>query len=365
MRTNRCFSLLLAATSVAALAGCGGKKPRHEAPVPVTVTTVSRQAAPDYVVANGTVEPLQTVSVESQVGGVLQRVAFREGDDVKAGQPLFYVDPRPYRAALQQAEANLARDRAQAVNSERDAQRYRALVAEDYVTQAQADQADATAAAQAAVVRADSAALENARLNLGYTVIRAPIAGRTGSLLVHEGNLVKPGSGALVVINQIRPILVRFSVPERYFPQIQKYGAQALPVTATPAADSADPVQGQLSFVNNQVDQQTGTLLLKARFQNRRELLWPGEFVTTRLRLFVQKDAVVIPSAAVVTGQSGSFVFVVDKNGTAEQRTVTVGRAVDGNVIIDGGLKPGERIVTDGQSRLSSGSRVEVRKGTP
>lgn len=347
-------------------AGCSRAKagPHAMPPVPVVVSTAVQRAAPDVVSANGSVEPLQTVSVESQVGGILERVEFHEGDEVKAGQVLFRIDPRPYQAAAAQAEAALARDSVQAQNSLQDAERYARLAKQDYVTQSQADQAAATAAAQAATVKADSAALANARLNLSYTVIRAPITGRTGSLLVHPGNLVKANASPLVVINQIQPILVRFAVPGAVLPAVQKYGGHdgdGLKVLATPGAGSTDE-EGQLTFVDNAVDSTTGTVMLKARFANRDRALWPGEYVAVRLQLYVQPDALVIPSQAVITQQDGSYVFVVDSAGLAHRRKVSLDRALDDHVIIAQGLAPGETVVVDGQSRLSEGATVEIKR---
>jgi multidrug efflux system membrane fusion protein len=346
--------------------GCNRAKagPHAMPPVPVAVSTATQRSAPDVVSANGSVEPLQTVSVESQVGGILERVDFHEGDEVRKGQVLFRIDPRPYQAAVAQAEANLARDSVQAENSRQDAERYARLAKQDYVTQSQADQAAATAAARAATVKADSAALANARLNLSYTVIPAPITGRTGSLLVHPGNLVKANASPLVVINQIQPILVRFAVPGAVLPLVQKYGGRdggSLNVTATPGAGVAEEA-GQLTFVDNAVDSTTGTVTLKARFANRDRVLWPGEYVAVRLQLYVQPNALVVPSQAVITEQDGSYVFVVDSAGHAHRRKVSLDRALDDNVIIAQGLVPGETVVVDGQSRLSEGATVEIKR---
>ncbi len=354
-----------AACILLAASACGGSSgPPKRPPVPVTVATVEEGPAPYVVSADGQVEPMQTVAVKPQVSGVILSVDFTEGQDVVQGQPLFHIDPRPYQAALAQAQANLARDAAQAENSERDAQRYRKLVAEDYVTQSQADQAMATASAQAAVVKADSAAVESAQLNLSYTVIRAPIAGRTGSLLAHVGNLVVANSASpLVIINQIHPILVRFSIPGSILPLVQEYGRRdTLEVTVDPVeGDSAGAEQGKLTFVNNAVDTLTGTVLLKARFANADRELWPNEYVRARLQLYVQKNAVIIPSSAPVTEQNGSFVFVVDSAHKAERRAVVVERSVGNDVVVSKGLRPGETVVVDGQSRLFEGASVMIK----
>ncbi len=360
----RVFRAVGAVLLVGPLAGACGRQPqRGAAPVPVTVAVAERRAAPFTITANGVVEPLQTVAVEPQVNGIVTSVDFAEGDDVRAGQPLFHIDARPYEAALQQAEATLARDAAQAENSRRDAERYRTLVKQDYVTQAQADQAAATAVAQAAAVKADSAAVRTARLNLAYTVIRAPIAGRTGSLLVHEGNVARATGSPLVVINQIRPILVRFPVAARDFPEVQRHAAgRALPVSVAVAeGDQGDPITGELSFVDNAVDPQTGTVLLKARFANERSLLWPGEYVTASLQLYVEQGAIVVPASAIIVTQTGSSVFVVDSAEVAHQRDITPGRPLADQVIVAAGVQAGERVVTDGQSRLADGDRVVIR----
>lgn len=349
---------------LAAAAGCSRPAPKRAPPVPVTVATAVRGTVPHVITVNGVVEPMQTVAVESQVGGLLMRVAFAEGQEVRAGDVLFQIDPRPYAAALAQAQGILQRDQAQATNALRDAQRYRALVQKEYVTQSQADQASATAAAAGATVASDRAAVEKARLDLANSTIRAPISGRTGSLLVRTGNLVRANSTPpLVVINQIRPILVRFSLPQNQLPELQRYGAgRPLPVTATPSEGAVQaPAEGTLAFINNAVDSATGTVLLKARFANPSASLWPGQFVTVRLQLFVQHDVVTVPATAVLTGQQGTYVFVVDATGHARMRPVVVGQTSDSLDVVARGLAAGERIVVDGQSRLTPGAQVVVK----
>ena len=327
------------------------------------VAIAERGAAPYVVTANGIVEPMQTVAVQSQVGGVLEAVRFKEGDEVKAGQLLFEIDARPFRAALAQAKAVLARDEAQSDNARRDADRYAALVQKDFVTKSQADQAAANAVAQKQVVEADRAALENMQFNLDNATIRAPIAGKTGSLLVKQGNLVKPGSAPpLVVINQIHPILVRFTVPESELDKVQKYYAlnRSLRVLATPRGD-ANAAAGHLNFVDNGVDTTTGAVTLKARFDNADNRLWPGQFVAAALELFVDTAATLVPSTAVQNGQDGPFVFIVDDQGKANMQAVSVGRNVGDRVVIEKGLAVGARVVTDGQSRITPGAMVEYK----
>jgi len=265
---------------------------------------------------------------------------------------------------MQQARAVLARDQAQYENARRDADRYAALAQKDFVTRSQADQATANAAALKAVVQADQANVETAQFNLDNATIRAPVSGKTGSLLVRQGNLVRPGAPTpLVVINQIHPILVRFSVPERELLLVQRYARQgALRATARPGAGSGAGIAGTLSFVDNGVDTTTGTVTLKAKFENREQLLWPGQFVPVSLELYRQRDAVLVPTEAIQTGQEGPFVFVIDAKGTAQVQAVTAGRQVGALTVVEQGLKGGERVVVDGQSRLTVGAKVEVKE---
>src|SRR5687768_10180751 len=304
----RKMSLPAAVFALVVIAACSKSAPPRRPTVPVSVTTVKRASIPYVVTANGVAEPMQTVAVEAQVTGILNRVTFAEGQEVQAGQVLFQIDPRPYLAALAQARAQLARDEAIATNARRDAARYAALVKEGYVTGSQADQAEATAASAAATVAADRAAVSRAALDVANTTIRAPISGRTGSLLVRQGNLVKASSQPpLVVINQIQPILVRFAVPQSQFPDIQRYyrGGNALQVRATPSEGTGVTLHGTLAFVDNNVDSTTGTVLLKARFSNPEGTLWPGQYINVVLQLYVDPDALTLPAPAVLTGQQG------------------------------------------------------------
>ena len=346
-------------------ASCSKPAAPPRPPVPVTVATALRGDAPYVVSANGIVEPIQSVAVQSQVGGVLTAVKFREGDEVKAGQVLFEIDPIPYRAALQQAEAVLARDQAQFENAKRDADRYAALAQKDFVTRSQADQALANATALKAVVEADRASLANAQFNLDNATIRAPVSGKTGSLLVRQGNLVRPGASTpLVVINQISPILVRFAVPSTHLPEIHRHssGGATLQVLATPVGQSAASLQtGQLTFIDNGVDSLTGTVQLKASFANRDRSLWPGGLVRVALRLDVQKGALVVPATAVVNSQQGSIVYVMGADKKVAVRKVEVGQSDDTTTVLLGGVKVGETVVTDGQLRLTDGARVALR----
>jgi multidrug efflux system membrane fusion protein len=346
------------------LAGCREETAPPPAPVPVTVGTAERREVPFELAATGTVEPLQTVAVQPQVSGPIVRIAFREGQDVQKGQILFQIDPRPFQAALARAEAILSRDRAQAANAEQEAKRYSELAEREYVTAQQYDQARTTAAASAATLAGSEAAVSEAKLNLQYATIRAPIAGRTGSLRVREGNLVRANdTQPLVTINQIRPILVRFAVPAANLPLIQEHRGDKLVVRAEPVGGGSAS-EGTLAFVDNAVDTTTGTILLKGSFPNGDGALWPGEFVNVRLRLYVDRNALTVPARAVVSGQQGSYVFVIQPDSSAATRPVKVGRITEDLAIVDGEIRPGDRVVTDGQLRLRQGSKVQVKEGT-
>lgn len=366
MSTRSC-SACMAALALVALAACSKKDPPRSPVVPVSITTVKRASIPYVVTANGIAEPMQTVAVEAQVNGILNRVTFSEGQEVQAGQVLFQIDARPYVAVLDQARAQLTKDLAVSANARRDAARYAALVKEGYVTGSQADQAEATAASAEASVAADRAAVQKAALDVANCTIRAPISGRTGSLLVRQGNLVKQNSQPpLVVINQIQPILVRFSIPQSQFPDIQRYyrSGNALQVRATPSEGTGVPMDGTLAFVDNNVDSTTGTVLLKARFSNPEGTMWPGQYMKVALQLYVDPNALTLPASAVMTGQQGTYVYTVDSTSAARQRPVRVARTVDSVVVIATGLSDGERVVVDGQSRLIPGSKVTI-KGVP
>jgi multidrug efflux system membrane fusion protein len=348
-------------SAVSALVACGKDAPPPTPPVPVTIGTAERRPVPFELAATGTVEPMQTVAILPQVSGLIMRIAFREGENVRKGEVLFQLDPRPFQAALAQAEGILQRDRAQAANADQEAKRYASLAAKEYVTAQQNDAAQTTAAANSATLAASKAAVEQARLNLQYATIRAPIAGRTGSLRVREGNLVRATDAApLVTINQIQPILVRFAISAGNLPAIQRHSGQKSAVLAEPA--SGGPVsEGTLAFVDNAVDTTTGTILLKGSFANTDGALWPGEFVNVRLRLFVDQEALVVPASAVVSGQQGSFVFVIQPDSSAATKVIKVDRTAGDLAIVSGDVKPGDRVVTDGQLRLRQGSKVQIK----
>ena len=364
---SRAFGAGAAVLAASIAVDCAKKDPRAGMPseaVPVMVGTVAQKSVPLEVRAIGHVEAFSSVAVKARVGGQLTRVAFREGQTVKKGDLLFVIDPRPFEAALAEATANVARDRARAKHAEDDVKRYAALIQKDYVTQQEYDLVRSNSAAAEATVLADLAQIENARLNVEYCTVSAPITGRTGSLQVQAGNIVKANDDKpLVVINQIEPIYATFTVPESTLGQVQARmaGGNRLPVVASPSDRAAPPQTGALFFVDNAVDPQTGTILLKAQFDNRNQALWPGQFVDVVLALSVDSNAIVVPTQAVQTGQSGQFVFVVKPDLTVESRPITVARTAGPDAIVSKGLQPGERVVTDGQLRLAPGTRVEIK----
>jgi len=339
------------------------KPPAKAAPVPVTVGTVIKKSVPVQIRAIGNVEAYSTVGVKSQIGGVLMRVHFKEGQDVKKGDLLFTIDPRPYETALKQAEANLAKDNAQLENARVQVSRYADLVKKGYVAQEQYDQINTNSASLEATVNADKAAVENAQLQLKYCYIYSPLTGRTGSLISYEGNLIKANADtSMVVINQIQPVYVIFSVPEQNLQEIKKYMASGkLKVEAFISNEDQNPAEGLLTFIDNTVDAATGAIKLKATFSNNDKKLWPGQFINITVALSTQSDAIVVPSQAVQTGQQGQYVFVVKDDLTVEQRPVDVDRTINDEAVIATGLKGDEKVVTDGQLRLVPGTKVEVK----
>ena len=330
---------------------------------PVAAATVQVQPAPLTLSAVGTVEPIQSVSVRAQTGGVITRVAFTEGGEVTAGQLLFQIDPRPMQAAVAAAQAQLARDQAQANHAQVQATRYERLVAKDFVTREQADAANTQAEVFKAAVQADQAALEQSRLQLAYATITSPIAGRAGAALVKRGNVIRANDIPLVVINQLAPIWVTFAVPGSQLPEIQKYAAGgALEVRCDPSrSGSGAPLTGQLGFIDNAVAPSTGTVTCKAEFANTEGGLWPGQFVDVELVLTVEREAITIPAVAVVAGQDGPFVYVVGADNKAQKRSVKVARTIGGDAVLAEGLAAGEVVVTDGQMWLVPGAAVEVK----
>ncbi|HSB79363.1 MAG TPA: efflux RND transporter periplasmic adaptor subunit [Candidatus Methylomirabilis sp.] len=410
--------LLLAACSEQSASG--KVSPAAPPGVPVMAATVTQKPVPVQVRAVGTVQAVSSVMIKSQVDGQVSRVHFQEGQDVRKGDILFTLDPGPFeatlrqakanlareraqllqaeaalsqsRAAAKQAEANLARDMAQLENAKAQERRYKTLIddgavsSEQYdtvrtaaaatVATAEADRA-AIASAQAAIqsaeatvanvkasIEADQAVVDNAQIQLDYSMIRAPMEGRAGNLLVHPGSAIKArdDSSPMVMINQIQPIYVAFSVPQKYLADIKKYMAGGtLQVGATPQGQEGNPIQGNLTFINNTVDTSTASIQLKATFSNADNTLWPGQFLNVLLTLTTEPNAVVIPSQAIQTGQQGPYVFVIKSDLTVETRDVVVERTVGPDAVIQQGLAPGERVVADGQVRLVPGARVEIR----
>ena len=359
---------LAALVLAAVLAGCSRTQTAHSAgppaqPVlPVTVATVVQKTVPVEVRAIGNVLAYSTVAVKSRVPGQLLNVSFQEGQDVRKGDLLFTIDPRPLQAVLKQAEANLARDQFQARNAEADAARYEALFKQGIIARQQFDQYRSNADALRAQIAADEAAIENAKVQLTYTAIHSPIDGRAGNLLIHEGNMIKDNDAPMVVINQVQPIFVGFAVPQMYLPEIKRrMAAHTLKVRAIPKEAGGAPETGELSFVDNAIDVNTGTIQLKATFLNQRRSLWPGQFVDVVLALSSQTNALLVPSEAVQNGQRGPYVYVVRADSTVESRAVAVTRTVGSQTVIGSGLRAGETVVTDGQLRLSPGARVRAK----
>jgi membrane fusion protein, multidrug efflux system len=350
------------------LAACSREQTVHTAnppaqPVaPVTVGKVVRKTVPVEVRAIGNVQAFSTVAVKSRIAGQLFKVGFQEGQDVRKGDLLFTIDPRPFEGALRQAEANLARDQFQAKNAQADAARYESLFKQGIIARQQFDQYRSSADALKSQAAADEAALTVAQLQLGYTSIYAPIDGRLGNLLVHEGNMIKENDVPMVVINQVQPIFVAFSVPQMYLPDIKRFmAARTLKVRAVPKEAGVAPQLGDLTFVDNAIDVSTGTIQLKATFTNEKRTLWPGQFLDVVLALSSLPNALLVPSEAVQSGQRGTYVYVVKADSTVESRNVIVGRNVEGYAVVESGLTAGETVVTDGQLRLSPGAKVRVK----
>ena len=343
---------------------CSNEKSKKpvSAPIPVTVSIAIQKTVPVELRAIGNVQAYSTVTVKSKVGGELVGVHFKEGQDVKKGASLFTIDPRPYEAALKQAEANLERDLAQAKHAREDARRYESLIQKGVVPQQQYDKFRTDADALEATVLADRAAVENAKIQLGYCSIHSPIDGRTGSLIVQQGNHIKAEDISLVVINQIVPIDVAFSVPEQFLSEIKKHMALGkLQVEALVPMDDERPERGVITFIDNAVDTNTGTIRLKGTFANREKKLWPGQFVNVVLTLTTEPNAIVVPSQAIETGQEGQYIFVVKEDLTVESRPVVAGRSASTGTVVQKGLQAGEKVVTDGQVRLYPGARVEIK----
>ena len=387
--------LILSATAcLVVIGGCrraGSASPAAAGPpvTPVAVAKVSQEAVPTELRAVATVDASAIVQIKSQIAGELVSVNFAEGQNVAKGDLLFRIDSRPYeeavrqaeadvtrdRAQIAQAEASLARDNAQAQYAANDAALQAALHKDGLASRSQADQSrtnaavsresaratEASIASARAALEADQAAVAKSKLDLSYCEIRAPISGRTGNLLVHPGNLVKVNDVPLVVINQDSPIFVNFSVPEQHLAAIRRLSTgRRLPVRVSSQDNPGRSATGYLSVIDNAVDTTTGTIHLKATFENGDRMLWPGQFVTAVLTLDTIQNATVVPSEAVQAGQQGQFVFAVKPDSTVEIRPVTVGRSFGNKTVIEKGLAPGDTVVTDGQLRLFPGAPVKA-----
>jgi multidrug efflux system membrane fusion protein len=333
-------------------------------PVAVTVATVQQQSVPMALRAIGNVEPYSTVALKARVGGQILEVNFREGQSVKKGEVLFRIDPRPFEAALRQAEANALRDRAARDQARSQEKRYQELLDKNFISKEAYAQIRTNAATAEATAKASQAALENARLALEYCTIRSPLDGYVGRALLQAGNVVRADdSASLVVINQVRPIYVNFGIPEQHLPDVRKHmAAGPLTVEVVPVDAQQGAPRGTLIFVDNAVDPSTGTIRLRAQFANAEAALWPGQFVNVSLRLYEQADALVVPATAVQTGPEGQYVYVIGDDMTADVRRVTVLRTDGERAIIAKGLAKGERVVTRGQLRLGPKTRVQIGK---
>lgn len=333
------------------------------AAVPVTITTAVQKSMPLDAGVVGTVEAYSTVSVRAQITGELQAVNFKQGDDVTAGQELFALDRRPLEAALLQAQANLARDTAETENAKAIVQRFEQLVERGIVAREQRDNARTNVARLEATLASDRAVLENAKVQLQYATIKAPISGRTGALMVNAGNLVRANDQLpLVTINQVTPIYVSFAIPEPLLPDLRRYMARGtLRVEAKSTNDDNHVAVGTVTFVDNAVDLTTGTIKVKGTFPNGDRQLWPGQFVNVSVRLMTEAAAIVVPSVAVQTGPDGPYVYLVKPDQTVELRPVTVARVVAGETVIKDGITQGDTVVTDGHLRLVPGSRISVK----
>jgi multidrug efflux system membrane fusion protein len=361
---------LLAVAAVAAFvifqANRGSRADTQKGPpaVPVTAVAVALKNVPVRLYAIGNVEPYTTVAVKARVDGQIVSSHFKEGDEVRQGSVLFEIDPRPFAATLKQAQANLLKDKALLDRAVEQDKRYKDLLIKNFISADAYEQVRTNAETAKAVVAADEAAIDGAKLSLEYCTIRSPVTGYAGRIQIQQGNLVKANdTNPLVTVNQIVPIYASFSVPEQNIADIRKYQANGeLRVQATFTNAQHAPIAGKLSFLDNSADTTTGTIKLKAEFPNTDKALWPGQFVNVVLTLYEQKDAVVTPSASVQNGPSGQYVFVVKPDLTAELRSIKVARAEGDDTVVANGLQPGEQVVTVGQVRLAPGTRVNLTK---
>jgi membrane fusion protein, multidrug efflux system len=356
------IALLATLSLIACHGGDAGPGFAGHGPVPVLVAKAIRKTVAQRLHAIGRVEAYSTVEIKSQINGQVTQVHFKEGQEVSRGDLLFTIDPRPFDAALNSALADLNRDNAQKIQLSNDFHRYETLLKEGVGSRQQYDEAKSKYDAIDASVAADEANVQTARLNLEYTSITSPIDGRTGTLILHQGNLVKANADTdMVIINQIKPVYVNFALPEQNLALVRmSMASHPLGVDVITPGDKID-VLGKLSFVDNTVDANTGTIQLKGLFDNQDQKLWPGQFVDTYLTVSQRPDAVLVPSQAVQTGQDGSYVFVIGPQMKAAIRKVAIGDTVEGDTIIESGLRGGETVVTDGQLRLMPGGAVTIK----
>lgn len=348
-----------------AVSGCAKKveKPKGRPPALVVTAAATQQDVPIQLKAIGTMEASESVTIRTQLSGELTKVAFREGQDVQKGALLFQLDPRTYQAVIRKAEATLSRDRVIVNNARKDYERYSQLVKDGIVTQEQAEGYRTKAESAAADLAADQAMLDNAREQLAYCTITSPISGCMGVLAVDRGNVVKANDTVLVTINKLTPIHASFTIPEKELPELKRHmAAGKVLVVAEVPGNVGIREKGVVSFFDNTVDPTTGTIRLKATFDNPKKQLWPGQFVNLAITLAVKSNAVVVPSQAIQTGQKGQFVFVVKQDATAEIRPVVAGPVSGGMTVIDKGLLPGEHVVIDGQMRVVPGGKVELKQ---
>jgi multidrug efflux system membrane fusion protein len=330
--------------------------------VPVTAAAAESRDVPESVEGLGTVQAFNRVNVVTRVSGEIVKVFFREGHEVKAGDKLFQIDPRPFEATLQQAQATKEKDEAQLHSAELDLQRYSKLLPQGFQTRQAYDQQRATVAQLKAAIRADQAQIESAQLNVNYSLIRSPIAGRTGQLMVDVGNYVQTGQNTLVSITQVKPIFVSFNVPAAHLDAIRRNQAMhPLKVIAYAMDDKTVLSDGTLSLIDNRVDTTSGTIHLKAKFVNTEERLWPGQSVNAHLIVSVRKNAVTVPAQTVMQGPDGPYIYVLNRDNVARRRPVTLAATEGGLAVVGKGLQAGARVVVAGQYRLTDGSRVKIR----
>jgi membrane fusion protein, multidrug efflux system len=366
-------ALLGAVAAGAMLYDAAAPRPAHsqaagggQAGVPIRVATAVTKPTPVEFDTIGNVQTIASVAVKSRLDAVIDQVLVKDGQFVKAGDVLFKLDNRAADAMVHQADATLARDQVQLANANRNADRDKSLIAKDYVSHQQYDNDSSTAAALEATVKADQAALENAKVQLSYYTITAPLDGRVGMIAIKQGNSIKSNDVPLATVNQIQPIYVSFALPQNELPELRNAMAQGpVQVQVLAQGDKGTPVTGKVAFFENSIDATSGTITVRGTFDNAEQRLWPGQFVNVSVLVRTDPNALVVPPAAVQVGQNGTYVFVVKDDNTTEIRPVTVDRTVRGMTVIGKGLQPGDKIATDGQLRLGNGTHVQIVTDAP